>query len=44
MSGKSNIKILEECIDHCSLEILYSNLDMEVADNLCTQYMEKNNV
>jgi len=44
MSEKSNIKILEECIGHCPLQVLYSNLDMEAADNLCTQYMEKNNV
>jgi len=43
MSKKSNIKILEECINHCLLQVLYSNLDMEAADN-CTQYMENNNV
>jgi len=40
MSEKSNINILKECVGHCPLQVLYSNLDMEASDN-CTQYMEK---
>ena len=44
MSNMNNIKILKECNDYCPLKALYINLDQETAENLCVQYMDKNNV
>ena len=43
-SYRKMTKIMEECIDYCPLQVLYSDLSTDDCNDLCSQYMDKNNI